>query len=139
MAYVKHSFVNGQWLYAKELNEMEDQIALNEQNASAATSGLSTEISRATRAEAQLTTDLQEHAAELEAFETDLVLAQANVPTSDKNRLWLDTSEQEEAVIPEIKDNVESTTDTWSSKKIADKFRAMQDEINALKAAQNAE
>lgn len=39
-------------------------------------------------------------------------------PTEERTGIWVDTSSTETFSVPEIKDNVVNTTDTWSSQKI---------------------
>lgn len=117
--YTKHTFVNGQWLFAKELNEMDDQIAKNAEKGDTLSTSIEQEIARAKAAEKTLNNQAKEQEKTLDSMLDDIVLMQNNPPTGEHNRLWIDTSEMEQHVIPEIDDAHEKNDDTWSSRKIA--------------------
>ena len=59
-------------------------------------------------------------------------------PTNSKAKVWINTSEEDsdetDLQIPEIKDKVISSTDTWSSKKINELNEALLERIRVLEA-----
>lgn len=53
-------------------------------------------------------------------------------PTEERTGIWVDTSSAETFSVPEIKDNVVNTTDTWSSQKINSELQKLLTKIEAL-------
>lgn len=53
-------------------------------------------------------------------------------PTEERTGIWVDTSSTETFSVPEIKDNVVNTTDTWSSQKINSELQKLLTKIEAL-------
>ena len=46
-------------------------------------------------------------------------------PTNERTGLWVNPDDEQSVNIPELKDNVVNTTDTWSSQKIYDELQAI--------------
>lgn len=55
-------------------------------------------------------------------------------PTEEHTGLWIDPNADEVINIPELKDNVVSTNDTWSSQKIYDELQAILTQVTALQS-----
>ena len=53
-------------------------------------------------------------------------------PTNTQTGLWINPTSNESINIPELKDNVVNTTDTWSSKKIYDELQIVLNRISTL-------
>lgn len=59
------------------------------------------------------------------------------IPTNERTGLWVNPDDEQSVNIPELKDNVVNTTDTWSSQKIYTELQAIskyistEDEENA--------
>lgn len=62
---------------------------------------------------------------ELDNNMSSLVIAQDEEPEEAFNKVWFDTSSNEEYTLPEINDNTVSATDTWSSQKIRNEIDAV--------------
>ena len=58
-------------------------------------------------------------------------------PTNERTGLWVNPDDEQLINIPELKDNVVNTTDTWSSKKISDEIAALKAQITALQKLVN--
>ncbi len=56
----------------------------------------------------------------------------STAPTNTQTGLWIDPSSDETINIPELKDNVVNTTDTWSSQKIYNELQTVLSRISAL-------
>lgn len=54
-------------------------------------------------------------------------------PTNERTGLWVNPDDEQSVSIPELKDNVVNTTDTWSSQKIYTELQAFLEKITALK------
>lgn len=57
-----------------------------------------------------------------------------STPTNDRTGLWINPDKESVVSIPELKDNVVNTTDTWSSQKIYDELQKVLIQINALQS-----
>lgn len=57
-----------------------------------------------------------------------------STPTNDRTGLWINPDKESTVSIPELKDNVVNTTDTWSSQKIYDELQKVLIQINALQS-----
>lgn len=55
-----------------------------------------------------------------------------SMPTNTQTGLWINPTSNESINIPELKDDVVNTTDTWSSKKIYDELQIVLNKISAL-------
>ena len=55
-----------------------------------------------------------------------------SMPTNTQTGLWINPTSNESINIPELKDNVVNTTDTWSSKKIYDEIQVLTNKLNTL-------
>lgn len=53
-------------------------------------------------------------------------------PTNERTGLWMNPDDEQSVSIPELKDNVVNTTDTWSSQKIYSELQALLARITAL-------
>lgn len=53
-------------------------------------------------------------------------------PTNERTGLWVNPDDEQTVSIPELKDNVVNTTDTWSSQKIYTELQALLAKITAL-------
>lgn len=53
-------------------------------------------------------------------------------PTNERTGLWVNPDDEQSVNIPELKDNVVNTTDTWSSQKIYTELQAFLAKITAL-------
>lgn len=47
-------------------------------------------------------------------------------PTNERTGLWVNPDDEQSVNIPELKDNVVNTTDTWSSQKIYTELTALE-------------
>ena len=54
-------------------------------------------------------------------------------PTKENTQVWINPDETDDFVLPEIKDDVVSNSDTWSSAKIDGKFTELLNEIALIK------
>ena len=54
------------------------------------------------------------------------------MPTNTQTGLWINPTSNESVNIPELKDDVVNTTDTWSSKKIYDEIQVLTNKLNTL-------
>ena len=54
-------------------------------------------------------------------------------PTKENTQVWINPDETDDFVLPEIKDDVVSHSDTWSSAKIDGKFTELLNEIALIK------
>ena len=55
-----------------------------------------------------------------------------SIPTNTQTGLWINPTSNESVNIPELKDDVVNTTDTWSSKKIYDEIQVLTNKLNTL-------
>ena len=55
-----------------------------------------------------------------------------SMPINTQTGLWINPTSNESINIPELKDDVVNTTDTWSSKKIYDELQIVLNKISAL-------
>ena len=53
-------------------------------------------------------------------------------PINDNAVLWIDTKNTDEFSVPEIKDDIENNSDTWSSKKISNEINGLRSDITNL-------
>ena len=53
-------------------------------------------------------------------------------PTNERTGLWINPDDEQSVNIPELKDNVVNTTDTWSSQKIYAELQSLLAKITAL-------
>lgn len=53
-------------------------------------------------------------------------------PTNERTGLWINPDDEQSVNIPELKDNVVNTTDTWSSQKIYTELQSLLARITAL-------
>ena len=53
-------------------------------------------------------------------------------PTNERTGLWINPDDEQSVNIPELKDNVVNTTDTWSSQKIYTELQSLLAKITAL-------
>lgn len=53
-------------------------------------------------------------------------------PTNERTGLWVNPDDEQSVNIPELKDNVVNTTDTWSSQKIYTDLQSLLAKITAL-------
>lgn len=53
-------------------------------------------------------------------------------PTNERTGLWVNPDDEQSVNIPELKDNVVNTTDTWSSQKIYTDLQSLLTKITAL-------
>ncbi len=53
-------------------------------------------------------------------------------PTNERTGLWMNPDDEQSVSIPELKDNVVNTTDTWSSQKIYTELQDFLEKITAL-------
>lgn len=53
-------------------------------------------------------------------------------PTNERTGLWVNPDDEQSVNIPELKDNVVNTTDTWSSQKIYTELQSLLAKITAL-------
>ena len=53
-------------------------------------------------------------------------------PTNERTGLWINPDDEQSVNIPELKDNVVNTTDTWSSQKIYSELQSLLAKITAL-------
>lgn len=58
-----------------------------------------------------------------------------STPTNERTGLWINPDAEEVVSIPELKDNVVNTTDTWSSQKIYDEIQVLSKKITALETS----
>lgn len=56
----------------------------------------------------------------------------STTPTNERTGLWINPDAEDVVNIPELKDNVVNTTDTWSSQKIYDELQAISAKVTAL-------
>lgn len=49
----------------------------------------------------------------------------STIPVNERTGLWINPDDEDVVSIPELKDNVVNTTDTWSSQKIYDELQAI--------------
>ena len=54
-------------------------------------------------------------------------------PSKENTQVWINPNETDDFVLPEIKDNVVNSSDTWSSAKIDGKFTELLNEITLIK------
>ena len=54
-------------------------------------------------------------------------------PTKENTQVWINPNETDDFVLPEIKDDVVNSSDTWSSAKIDGKFTELLNEIVLIK------
>lgn len=55
-----------------------------------------------------------------------------STPTNERTGLWINPDKESSVSIPELKDNVVNTTDTWSSQKIYDELQAVLTKVEKL-------
>ena len=55
-------------------------------------------------------------------------------PTNERTGLWVNPDDEQSVNIPELKDNVVNTTDTWSSQKVYTELQSLLAKITALEA-----
>ena len=54
-------------------------------------------------------------------------------PSKENTQVWINPNEIDDFVLPEIKDDVVNSSDTWSSAKIDGKFTELLNEITLIK------
>ena len=57
----------------------------------------------------------------------------ASEPSKENTQVWINPNETDDFVLPEIKDDVVNSSDTWSSAKIDGKFTELSNEIVLIK------
>ena len=64
--------------------------------------------------------------------EVNTIAVSPTQPSKDNVEMWVNPNDEQSVSIPELKDNVVNTTDTWSSQKIYTELQALLAKITAL-------
>lgn len=54
-------------------------------------------------------------------------------PTKENTQVWINPNETDDFILPEVKDNVINSSDTWSSEKIDSKFEAVWTQLTVFR------